>query len=143
LKFAGLKVTCCERLFEHAPGVKVMGRGKPAGIDTKRGRVSWNGNSGISALSLAYHLGARMMVLLGFDMHPLEDGTSNFHNDHVNMELHKGPNVQKVYDRYLSKMGQVKKDADRLGVKIVNATPGSSIKEFPIMSLEEVLNDNI
>jgi len=120
-----------------------MGRGKSAGIETRRGFVSWNGNSGISALSLAYHLGARKVVLLGFDMHTEDDGKSNYHDQHIKMDLHKAYNKKEVYTRYLKKLPEVKTDAKRIGMTIINATPGSSIEEFPIMTLEEALNGSL
>ena len=73
-----------------------MGRGKPAGIETRAGFVSWNSNTGVSAISLAYHLGVRTIVLLGFDMKNDADGNSNYHDDHVSLELRKAANRQEV-----------------------------------------------
>jgi hypothetical protein len=138
-EFGGLKVSSCERVCGK-PGFHVVGRGKAAGIDSKAGYVSWNGNSGMSAINLAYHFGATTIVLLGFDMHQSEQGDSNYHNEHVEMKLQKKPNDQRIYDRYLTKTKTIAKDAKALGIKIINATPGSSIKDFPIMTLEEFLD---
>ena len=117
-----------------------MGRGKPRGIETRRGFVSWNGNSGLSAISLACHMGAKTIILLGFDMK--SDGVqSNYHNEHVEMKLQKGPIRQQVYTRYLKKGSEIIKDAGILGIKIINATPGSAMEHFPIMTLEEAMQD--
>jgi hypothetical protein len=116
-----------------------MGRGKPAGIETRTGFVSWNGNSGMSAISLAYHLGAKTIILLGFDMQPAENGQSNYHNEHIDLRLHKKFNNQKVYDRYLTKTMQIAKDARQLGLTIINCSSRSKIDDFPVMTIDEVI----
>jgi len=92
---------------------------------------------------VAYHLGVRHIVLLGFDMRKVEDDC-NWHPEHLKMN----PNSEKkklanggvnCYGRYLKKFPQVAKDAKRLGLNILNATPGSVLLDFPIVELDDVL----
>ena len=75
LNFAGIKVSCCPRFGgrnDRWPGIKFLpkDREKKTGISNhpKRNRIAWNKNSGYSAINLAYYLGAKRIVLLGFDM---------------------------------------------------------------------------
>ena len=146
LKFAGIKVTCCRRA-EGKPGIQAFNRGKPAGIEKRAGFISWNGNTGASAINVAYHLGVSRVVLLGFDMQEV-DGDCNWHTEHLEMN----PNSEKkklenggqtCYGRYLKKFPDVVKDAKRLGLEILNATPGSALLDFPMVELRDVLDDKI
>lgn len=142
LKFAGIKVTCCVRAGGK-PGIKGMKRGKAAGIEKRPGWVSWNGNTGASAINVAYHLGAVKVVLLGFDMRQVGDDC-NWHPEHLimnpNSEKKKLENGGKsCYGRYLRKFPEIAKDAHRLKLEIVNATPGSALPDFPIVELKDVL----
>lgn len=98
---------------------------RPHGITTKQNYVSWNASSGASAINLAYHMGAKEIVLLGFDMRMVE-GQKNWHNDHKEM-LHK------PFQRHLKPFPAIYHDAKELNLKIYNATPDSAITVFPMM----------
>ena len=130
-KFKGLIVCCRENM--HGSGVYGVCRGKPEGIEARPRFVSWNRSSGASAINLAYHLGARKIVLLGFDMRRVDD-KPNWHDDHPSPA--KNP-----YTRFLQPFPKIAADAKELGLEIINATPGSAIKQFPIMPLKEVLTN--
>lgn len=122
-----------------------MLRGKPEGIETKPGHISWNRCSGISAINVAWHLGAARAVLVGFDMRRV-DKDDNWHDEHKKMN----PNSYKkrdddkagqIYNRFMKCLPAVAKDAEGLGFEILNATPGSAIKQFKFVNLEDVAND--
>lgn len=132
MSFPGIRVHCVDRL-EGKKGYHRLLRGrKMYGIDETPGRVAWNRNSGASAINLAWHLGAKRVVLYGFDMHDGEKGEGHWHNDHQV----KQPNP---YYRFLKCFPFIAKDAEVLGMEIVNATPGSAIDVFPIMDPMETL----
>lgn len=107
-------------------------RTKPMGLDSSPAHICWNRNSGASAINLAYHLGAKRVVLLGFDMR-LVDDKKNYHNDHV------GEKGVDPFKRFLQTFKYIAMDADKLDLEIINATPDSAIKEFPITKLEDTL----
>ncbi len=73
-KWPGLKVTCtpkfANRKQNKMEGVKYLGKDtkRTKGISGNSKRVSWNGNSGAAAISLAMHFGVKRIFLLGFDM---------------------------------------------------------------------------
>ena len=114
-------------------GLKYLARdgAKRFGISTKPGHVSWNGNSGASAINLAVHLGARRVLLLGFDM-KAEGQNTHWHGGH-------DPRVNPPFKRHLLCFPYVQEDARRLGVEILNVCPDSAIDVFPKVRLEEVL----
>jgi hypothetical protein len=126
--FGGLIVHSSNVNSRH---VKRLLRGKSMGIDTRKKYVAWNYNSGGSAINLAYHLGARRIVLLGYDMRRVDD-QANWHQGHPNAK--KNP-----YERFLRCFPEIKKDADELGVEILNATPDSELKVFPIVKLKDII----
>jgi len=80
-KFGGLVATCCVRLLDKGLPLKICQRGKPQGIEKRQNRIAWNSNSGGSAVNFAYHLGAKRVVLLGYDMRRVND-QANWHNNH-------------------------------------------------------------
>lgn len=87
--------------------------------------------SGSCALNLAVLLGARKIVLLGFDM---KDGVGNYHNNHL---MPPGKNQYK--SRFLPAIEKMAPQIANLGVKVFNATPDSALLCFPKISLEEYL----
>jgi len=126
---------CCNPKMKKWPRIKTLSRGKPQGIDERSDFISWNRSSGASAINLAYHFGAKNIVLLGFDMKMATvNGVEkkNFHDDHK--EKHHNP-----FARHLKCFPIIARDAERLGVRIINATLGSVIKDFPITTLEDAM----
>lgn len=83
-----------------------------------------NHNSGLLGIRAAIHLGARSIILLGFDMH----GTHYFGSHPKPL---KNPNKMRfeVFKRDIShfKLG---------GVKVFNATKGSGLTCYPMVDVE-------
>jgi hypothetical protein len=133
--FKGIIATCTPSLADK----KINGlinykrsTTKQLGIDSTPGCVAWNKNSGGCAINFAYHLGVKVIVLLGFDMKRTADKT-NWHNDHPS------PPNKNPYYRFLRCFPIIKRDADALGIRIINCTEGSAITDFEFMKLEELL----
>ena len=131
--FAGLKAHCSA---VKSPFVKRLLRSKnKLGIDKNPRYVCWNMHSGGSAINFAYHLGAKRVILLGFDMKKIdisEKLRSNWHEDHPS------PDKKNPYNKFLESFSFIKKDADNLGLEILNATLDSAITDFKFVKLEEV-----
>lgn len=134
LQFAGLKVTSVEK-HEGKPGIKAVRRfGKSYGISRNPGYLTWNKSSGASAINLAVLLGAGRIVLLGYDMHKI-GGECNWHQEHPN---HNNPK-KNPYEGFLEPFPAIARDLKAMGVECVNATPGSALTEFPIITPEEAI----
>lgn len=117
------------------PSIKRVGRSMSYGIESKiRTHISWNGNSGASAVNLAYWFGAHRVVLVGFDMHD-DAGRHNFHDWYPD----KKDDFER-YERHMKGWPIIARHAKKLNLEIINATPGSAINNFPIMTLEEAVN---
>ena len=134
--FAGLKITSCgscpKNGWKHVHRVK---RSKMKGIESKdRSAIAWNYNSGASAINIAYWLGAKRVILLGFDMQCDGNSKKNWHDDYKG----ETPN-EDLFQKHLSGFPFIAKQAKRLGLEILNATPGSAIKQFPFVKLEDTL----
>jgi hypothetical protein len=106
----------------------------PKGISRKSGHVSWNGNSGAAAISMAAHTGASRIILLGFDMNLNDVKYQHWHdvyqkgNQEGNEKL-----LLKTYatfDKHLRGFPQIALDARRMGIEIINANPTSEIRDF-------------
>ena len=136
-KFPGLKVTCCPRFGNRPPRdpeqIRYMEKDskKNMGISEENGKVAWNKNSGAAAVSLAYHLGVKKIVLLGFDMKNGPKEVSHWFGAHGNPTAKK--KIRSPYERHLPGFGTIAKDAKRLGLEIINASPDSAIDCFTKM----------
>lgn len=105
---------------------------KTHGISSDPSKVCWNYNSGAAAISLAVHTGVKRIVLIGFDMSLSVGGSGHWHN------LYNGK-TNMPFAKHLAGFDQIKLDADKLGVEIINASPESAIKQFQKMTIDEVI----
>lgn len=133
IQFPKLKITI--RDVDH-PDVKVMGRSRnTGGLTDKPHLLVWNKNSGAAAINLAVHTGAKKIVLLGFDMN-LKFGGQHWHGSYSQRAEDR---VKRTFARHMDKFSQIAKDAGKLGVKILNANPGSEIDVFEKVHIKDVL----
>lgn len=110
------------------PGMpKRLGFPPPGSPEIHQGRTS-----GHTAVSLAIALGAVRIVLLGYDMQVV-NGREHHHNEY------KGPRDLNIYAEFQTGFNGWNEAALNSGVTILNATPGSAVKEFPMVDLDEVL----
>lgn len=85
---------------------------------------------GSSAINLAYLFGARTIVLLGFDMKP----NGNWH------DLHKLPCLPNQHrDKFIPALERMAPELARDGCLVINATPDSALRCFPMADIEDVL----
>lgn len=85
-------------------------------------------DTGTSAINLAYHFGARTIVMLGYDMtgghfckHPLQNPPQNH------------------FRRHMMTLADLNADAIRKGIRIVNCSPISAVTAFEKQPLEAFL----
>lgn len=106
------------------------------GIDPDPTGLRTGKNSGYQAVNLAVHLGASRIVLLGFDMQAARTG-DHFFGQHrypgaVNTRAETFRDFREAFETAVEPL-------QRLGVEVVNASPGSALTAFPQASLEEAL----
>jgi hypothetical protein len=151
VNWPGLKVTC-HASAERVPWVKYLAKDTKhsAGITTNSDMVSWNSNSGSSAISVAANMGAKRIILLGFDMNYNEGNSRHWHNLYKSATPpnpnRRGANVRFThlfsFERHLHGFPYIARDAKARGIEIINLSPLSAIKDFPKYTLKEFLSSN-
>jgi hypothetical protein len=144
--FPGLKVSCNPRVNNPVyaeEGVKFVQRDnrKARGISTRPGFVSWNGNSGAAAISLAVQLGVKRIILLGFDMDIGPNDNQHWHSLYTSANRKNKTPRKLPFNRHMQGFRFIKKDAKDLGITIINASPNSVITEFTKRTVNELLNE--
>ena len=91
------------------------------------------GNSGYQAINLAFHWGARRILLVGFDMRRT-DGRSHWHGDHPRPL--SNPQTPETWVRNFTPLAD---DLVPEGVEVINCTPGSALGQFPRADLAATL----
>jgi len=140
-KFNGLRVSC-HPTANDIDWVKFLPRDKEHrfGISSNSRMVSWNGNSGAAAISIAAHAGARRIILLGFDMKLNETKDQHWHDVYGRGKARDEKKIMKMpFHRHLRAFPEIAKDAKRMGIEILNASPDSKIECFRKVSVKELL----
>lgn len=91
------------------------------------------GNSGYQAVNLAAHLGARRIVLLGFDMRVV-NGRRHWFGDHPGQL-----NMPSDYAQWVRRFETAAEELMDMGIEVINATPGSALPWFTMMPIEAAL----
>ena len=135
IQFKGLRITCANNL-NNDTRLKWLERDqrKRHGISTNPEMVAWNSNSGAACINLAVHFGVKRIILLGFDMKL--DGGKNQHWHKLYSTSDK--QLESTFRRHLTGFQEIRKDADALGIEIINANPDSAITEFPKMNFKDI-----
>jgi hypothetical protein len=96
--------------------------------------IRYGSNSGFQAINLALLFGCTRIVLVGFDMRHV-NGQAHFFGNHPKPlgQLKDGE-----YERFCIRFERAAKKLPA-HVSIVNATPGSALTCFPMMSLDDAL----
>ena len=132
-KFDGLRFSSEQ---SELPGVVCLQYVDSAGLSKNPSIVNTGNNSGHQAMNLAYHLGARRILLLGYDMKAGPNGEKHWHPDHP-PELNNPDNV--TWGRCIEAFAVIAADLKAEGVEVINCSLGSALECFPMAKLEEVL----
>ena len=132
--FEGRYIVTPSQLIDDPRGrlVKLTGA---TGLETDPCGLKHGSNSGYQAINLAYHFGAKRIVLLGYDMHTT-NGT-HWHAGHPTTKAK--PYAATLRDAMLPKFTSLVEPLETAGVEVVNATPGSALKCWPIRPLEDLI----
>lgn len=88
------------------------------------------GHSGWQAINLAVQLGARRIVLAGFEM--------RFNPRAVPAAGVAKPDAKRI-ERWRTEMDAAAPEFEGIGCEVINATPGSALRNYPVASLEDAL----
>jgi hypothetical protein len=102
-----------------------------SGLSTHPRELVTGGNSGYQAVNIATLAGSKRVLLVGYDMR-FDGYKSHSHNGHPIKSASRTYSTE-----YVSKFATMNGSLPKLGVEVLNCTPGSALgKLFPIMSLE-------
>jgi hypothetical protein len=113
-------------------GVTFLRNTGPLGLETDPTGLRTGKNSGYQAVNLAVHLGARRIVLLGYDMKPVNGQDHWFGpQPYVHAPI--------PYAAFHECFATIVEPLQALGVEVINASPGSSLTAFPRVTLAQAL----
>jgi len=95
--------------------------------------IHYGSNSGFQALNIAVLMGAKRIILLGYDMRFSKDNKSHWFGDHPD-------NVRSNYTSWLSNYGVAAAQLNEKGIEVINCSPISALTCFRMESLESALS---
>ena len=103
------------------------------GLNKKPWTVNCGMNSGYQAINLAYHLGAKEIFLLGYDMQRT-GGQSHFHGDHPKGWANGGD-----YSDWCKRLAELAADLRVEGVRVVNCSRETALECFDRSTIDETI----
>ncbi len=121
--------------FHNLPWLKTLRR-KEYGLH--KDAIGFGHNSGSSAINMALMLGAKRVLLLGYDCKRSEANHNNWHDYYK--PYHKSAFVP-PFDRFRHGMNMISKQLPSVfpGCEVINLTPDSALTAFPKAELEQYL----
>lgn len=134
LRSTGIKA-CVEAVPNIAPNVpeivRVLRNTGRDGLDQHPGCVRTLNNSGGVGIQIAMHARAARVLLLGFDMRG-----GHWHPQHERPLGNPGPQLLARWIQHMERFARALPST----VEVLNCTPGSAMRGFPMVSLDEALN---
>lgn len=131
--FTGLKYAL-ERDAARWPGVTVLRNTGEDGLELDPTGLRTGRNSGYQAINLAVHLGARRIVLLGYDMQARSDAESHWFGAHPRPLFARSP-----YHAFLAKFATIVEPLRELGIEVINASRETALEVFPLGTIDASL----
>lgn len=131
IKYSAVK----QSLNYGAEKIVTLGPPRATGLG-RNGVIHRGGNSGYQAINLAYALGARSIVLLGFDC-GYTYGRRHYHQDHPTegVGLGNAEGVELWRENFVALAADLRDE----GVHVVNCSRETTLDCFERMKLEDVL----
>lgn len=127
--FKGLKVSASDPPYEEVKSLRIT---DAEGYDPDPECIRTGGNSGYACVHIAAQAGAKRILLCGFDMRG-----GHWHPDHER-PLRTTPPI--TYDRWIARFGTLAPEMRARGIDVVNCTPRSALRCFPLADLEGCLD---
>ena len=132
--YQGLKYTIKNHI-KYEDDIRILGKGEKYGLDESMISLCHGNNSGYAAINLAYLLGAKKIILLGYDMK----------NDGMKGHYHNGYPVPVTGDivykeQFLPGFDILADHLNKKGVKVYNASVYSELNVWPKITFSEALS---
>lgn len=130
--FKGLVVTTAKDV--RGNNIKIMQKTKPPGPSLDPRYVMMRRTSLSAAINLGMHFGCSRLVLLGADGQKAKDGRCHHHKPHP------WPIRSGCWDEQKKDLLSMVEPLRKVGVEVLNASPGSAWNMWPVVKLEDVLS---
>lgn len=130
-KFQGLKYSL-QKPSIMWKGVQILQNTGTDGLERKPNGVRTGRNSGYQAMNVAFHLGAKRILLLGYDMQIKPGGKAHWFGSHPEGGP---PPVQSFRGMFRCLVGPLEKE----GVTVINCSRETALDAFPRMDLKLAL----
>lgn len=133
-KFKGLKYTTRHHVT-YTNDIKVLRKSNKFGLEESKDALCHGNNSGYAAINLAYHLGAKRIVLLGYDMH--NDGVKSHYHEGYPVPA-TGNNIYK--DQFIPGFQILGDLLKQKKIEVYNASIKSSLTVWPKITFDKALS---
>ncbi len=116
------------------PGVTVLRNTGERGLELHPAGLRTGRNSGYQAINLAVHLGARRVLLLGYDMQQESAARSHWFGQHPIQIRATSP-----YASFLAMFETIVDPLRELGIEVVNCSRQTALTVFPQQPITEAL----
>lgn len=130
--FTGLKFALTAESMKY-PGVVVLKNTGALGLETNPQALKHGRNGGYQAIGVAKHLGARRILLLGYDMQRVK-GKEHWHGEHPR-------HTRSPYTQFRESYQHLVQPLKDLGIQVINCSRETALHCFPQMLIEEALPD--
>jgi hypothetical protein len=124
-------VTCYKHTNDYPSWVHTCRR-LDTGWSFEQTALAWNGNTGAMAINLAARLGAKRIILLGFDMQQDKSGKNNWY------QSKRPASIPEVYKRFLSMFHNIQQGCRKESIEVINANLESKLERFPKQAWEDI-----
>lgn len=114
------------------PDLEVLRDTGSEGLELDPSGLKTGHNSGYQAINLAVHLGAKRIVLLGYDMWRGPSGDQNWFGAHPT-------HLTSQFALFMARFETIVRPLAMLGVTVLNASRFTMLRAFPCVPLEEAL----
>jgi hypothetical protein len=133
-RFKGLKYTIRHHVT-YSPDIKVLRKGNKFGLEESKDALCHGNNSGYAAINLAYLLGAKKIILLGYDMK--NNGTTSHYHDGYPVPV-TGDNIYK--NQFIPGFDVLANLLKQKNVDVYNASLHSALTVWPKITFEQALS---
>lgn len=108
-------------------------RGKLSGFYTEGRKIGLGQNSGYQAINVAYHLGAREIWLLGYDMKKSSSGVHDFDGGYPPQYIRN----DSPFDIFINHFNDLSNELGKLSIPVYNYTRNSALDCFEKRSVDD------
>ena len=120
--------------FGEHPQVHCLWSTGQRGLEANPTALRTGSNSGYATINLAYHYGAKRIILLGYDMQ-CRGAVTHWHNG----PREPAPLFSTLLNSFLTHFDSLVHPLRDAGVEVINSTPDSALRCWPYLPLEEAI----